>query len=178
MRDAIVATLGAALLLGVAGEANSAQACRGCAGPETFAAALTGAGEAFVVPTPSSGHIVASFARHARGIDRLTYDIGLSKGIKVTYVTLQCASAGKTGPVIAVLTEAEGWVTDHDLLRRHGAIGNSRVVPTKASATCPVRIASLRDVYAAAAQGAVYVNVYAYAYPAGEVRGQLHALGD
>jgi hypothetical protein len=178
VRDAIVVTLGAALLCGAAKGASSAEACPRCAGPATFATALTGGGETFGAATPHSGQIVARFTRDARGVDRLVYDIGLSKGTQVTYVTLQCAPVGKAGPVVAVLAKAKGWTTDRDLLRRHGAIGDASIVPTRATATCPIRIASLQDVRAAAVLGAVYVNVYAYAYPAGEVRGQLKVLGN
>jgi hypothetical protein len=168
MERVIVTVLGAGLLCGAAGEARSAPVGQGRAGDGTFAAALAGLGQ-----TTHRGRVVASFVEGAGGVDRLAYDIGLSEGTQVTYVTLQCAPAGSFGPVVAVLTEAKGWVRDRHQLRRRGAIGNAAVVPTTVTATCPVPIRSLADVRAAALRRAVYVSVYAYAYPAGEMRGQL-----
>ena len=172
VRRAIVAMLGAGLLCAAAGKARSAPLSPGQAEAGTFDAALTGRRSA-LVQTTHRGRIVAGFVEGAGGVDHLTYDIGLSAGTQVTYVTLQCAPAGSFGPVVAVLTEAKGWVADRHQLRRRGAIGNTAIVPTTVTATCPVAIRSLEDVRAAALRGAIYVNVYAYAYPAGELRGQL-----
>ena len=152
MRRAIVAMLGAGLLCVAAGEAPSAPLSPGHAEAGTFAAALTGRRSA-LVQTTHRGRIVAGFVEGAGGVDRLAYDIGLSAGTQITYVTLQCAAAGSFGPVVAVLTEAKGWVADRHQLRRRGAIGNAAIVPTTVTATCPVAIRSLEDVRAAALRG-------------------------
>ena len=141
----------------------------------TAAAALSGR-RAPLVPSTHSGRIVTRFVEGAGGVDQLVYEIGLSKGTQVTYVTLQCAPAGSFGPVVAVLTEDKGWIADRNQLRRRGTIRSTSVVPTTATATCPVPIRSLMDVRAAALRGAIYVNVYAYAFPAGEMRGQLKPM--
>ena len=116
MRSAAVAMLGVGLLCAAAGEARAAPPGQGGVEAGTFAAALTGR-RALLVPTTHKGRLVARFVAGAGGADQLVYDIGLSRGTQVTYVTLQCAPAGSFGPVVAVLTEDKGWVAERNQLR-------------------------------------------------------------
>jgi CHRD domain len=102
------------------------------------------------------------------------YTLRVNSGVLVTQAHLHCAPAGVNGPVIVFLAgfRPEGWDVDGRW------ISNATITDANVILTTTLCGATLAQVFKAARDGNVYVNVHSVANPAGVVRGQLEPDDD
>ncbi|MDJ0944764.1 MAG: CHRD domain-containing protein [Kiloniellales bacterium] len=119
----------------------------------------------------------------AEDLSSLRFKLRVFDGEKITQAHLHCARAGVNGPVVAFLFNVApvggpGGIDVDGLLAR-GRLGNLDIEPVDfaANPNCGVAINNIASLFAAVLDGLIYLNVHAEANPAGEVRGQVFALG-
>lgn len=129
-----------------------------------YAANLTGASEVPAVETDASAN--AYFYVHADG-SGIDYSIRVHGLTKATAAHIHAGKAGANGDVIVTLFSSATPVTKDGVL----ASGTIKAGDLPADWT-------IADLAGGMADGSLYVNIHTVDHPAGEIRGQLGALGD
>ena len=137
---------------------------------ELFEARLTGDQEVPAVETDTTGRFEILVNKDATAGE---YTLRVNGGVRVTQAHFHCAPVGVNGPIIVFLAgfRAEGWDVDGKWVS-NATITDANVILT----TTPCG-ATLEEVFEAARNGNVYVNVHSAAHPSGVVRGQLEPTG-
>jgi CHRD domain-containing protein len=126
---------------------------------------------------PQCGHASTSRANPQcinKGATAGEYTLRVSNGVRLIQAHFHCGAAGVNGPVIVFLAgpRNEGWDVDGKWIS-NATITDANVILK----TTPCG-ATLAQIFEAARNGNVYVNVHSVQYPAGVVRGQLEPAGD
>jgi hypothetical protein len=139
---------------------------------ELFKARLTADQEVQVPPvqTDTTGQFEILVNKDATAGE---YTLRVSNGMRLIQAHFHCGTAGVNGPVIVFLAgpRTEGWDVDGKWVS-NATITDANVILK----TTPCGV-TLAQVFEAARNGNVYVNVHSVQYPAGVVRGQLEPAG-
>jgi hypothetical protein len=148
------------MLLGFLGSSAMAGA------DELFQARLTGDQEVPAVETDTTGRFEILVNKDVTAGE---YTLRVNSGVRVTQSHFHCGVAGVNGPIIVFLAgfRAEGWDVDGKWVS-NATITDANVILT----TTPCG-ATLAQIFEAARNGNVYVNVHSVAHPGGVARGQL-----
>jgi len=159
------ASLGGALLLIT--QTASAQ-------PANFVAPLSGHAEVPSVDTRARGLVHLQLDAAAT---ELSYRLTVSHLAGVTQAHIHCAPEGVNGPPVAFLFALMPAGVDVSGVLSSGGITDANVIPRPDTPECPGGVTDLADVLEQMEAGGTYVNVHTLEHPAGEIRGQLQAVG-
>jgi hypothetical protein len=162
-----VAALATLVLPGLAGSVTADSDNDG----QQFEARLRGSEEVPPVSTNTRGSANLEFNEAET---RLSFELEVEDGLRVTQAHIHCAAAGSNGPIVLFL----GGLHDRGLNVDGDWIGDATATNESITRTDTPCGATLADFADAMANGLMYVNVHTVANGGGEVRGQIDEDGN
>jgi hypothetical protein len=138
---------------------------------ELFQARLAGDQEVPAVATDTTGRFEILVNKEATAGE---YTLRVNSGVRITQSHFHCGAAGVNGPIIVFLAgfRPEGWDVDGKWVSNATITDANVILTTTACGT------TLAQIFEAARNGNVYVNVHSVAHPGGVARGQLEPAND
>lgn len=139
--------------------------------PRNYRAHLSGGEEVPPVAVRSQGQAVFQLNKDGTA---LSYKLIVANISGITQAHIHCGAAGTNGPVVAFLFGLVPAGGAFNGVLQSGVITADNVIARPDSAACPGGVANFAEMMAKIESGDAYVNVHTSAFPAGQIRGQIH----